>query len=133
LFPVRARNRHHEFKEIEFQVDSAANVTTIPIATAEAKRLPIPTNVIELEARTAVGKVRQRVHAGRLTVRVPGLVGREFVWPCHFVEAQGEPPPALLGLAGVLDDLRIPFDGTYALEAPYGWLVLEERVAAEPA
>jgi hypothetical protein len=63
-------------------------------------------------------------------VRVPGLEGREFIWPCHFVEPQGRPPAAALGLAGVIQDLRIIFDGTYALEARYGWLVLEELTPA---
>jgi hypothetical protein len=58
---------------------------------------------------------------------MPGLHGWTFDWPCHFVAHQGPPPKAVLGLAGVLDDLRIILDGTYALEAPYGWLILERR------
>jgi hypothetical protein len=43
------------------------------------------------------------------------------------VEHQGPPPKAVLGLAGVLDDLDIHLTGRYALEAPYGWLILERR------
>jgi hypothetical protein len=32
---------------------------------------------------------------------------------------------SLLGLDGVLDDLRLIFDGSYSIDNPYGQLVLE--------
>ena len=48
-----------------------------------------------------------------------------FHWSCHFVEPPHAPYMALLGLDGVLNDLRLTFDGTYSLENPYGVLILE--------
>jgi hypothetical protein len=59
-------------------------------------------------------------------MRIPGIEGREFIWPCHFVRDVGSTSPGLLGLPGVLDDVRIIFDGAYSLEAPHGWLIVEE-------
>lgn|SRR5262245_21129230 len=120
------RSRFGTFEPLRFQVDSAANVTSIPVTRARNSRIAIPAKTIEINVRTSAGTVRQRVHPGRITVRVPGLPGGDFSWPCHFVEQAGDVPTALLGLSGVLDDLRITFDGRYSADAPYGWLVLEE-------
>ena len=126
VISFQVRDRRHELREIEFHVDSGTSVTSIPVATAERLHLRVPAKVVQVEVRTATGKARQRVRPAVVTVRVPGLPGREFRWPCHFVEQAGEPPPALLALSGVIGDLHVAFDGSYALEAPHGWLVLKE-------
>jgi hypothetical protein len=68
---------------------------------------------------------KQRVRLGKIGVRVPELTSRMFHWNCHFVEPPHAPHMALLGLEGVLNDLRLIFDGTYSLENPYGVLILE--------
>jgi hypothetical protein len=125
-FQVRTRNR--AFEPLLFQVDSGTNVTTIPLVTAERLRILIPTKTIELDVHTAAGKLRQRVHPTYLTFRHPEMTGRDFVWPCHIVAYPGLPPAAALGLAGVLDDLRIVLDGTYTVAARYGWVILEEVI-----
>ena len=98
------------------------------VAKAREMDIPIPGNTIEINVETAAGSIRQIRHAGRIQGRIPGLHGWGFDWPCHFVVHKGTPPKAVLGLAGVLNDLRITLDGTYALEAPYGWLILERRI-----
>jgi hypothetical protein len=127
VLTLSVRTRPRVFKELEVRVDSGAAVTTISAARATDLGIPFPRKAVDLTLETATGKVRQRRHLGRLAARVPGLDGREFNWPCHFVEhADDSPPRAALGLTGVIDDLRITLDGSYALEAPYGWLVLEE-------
>jgi hypothetical protein len=128
LLETEIRTRHQEFKPLVFQVDSGTNVTSIPIVTAQQVGLLIPQKIVELDVQTAVGKVRQRIHPGYIAVRISGLEGRTYIWPCHFVEHEGNPPQALLGLSGVIDDLDIGFTGDYALEARYGWLVLKERL-----
>jgi hypothetical protein len=56
---------------------------------------------------------------------VPVLASRIFYWDCHFVEPPHAPYMPLLGLEGVINDLRMIFDGTYSIECPYGQLVLE--------
>jgi len=128
------RTRHHDFEPFPFQVDSGTNVTSLPLIAAQQARLPISTKAVELEVRTAAGAARQRVRPGYITVRIPGFEGRDFVWPCHFVEHEGSSPPALLGLTGVVNDLDIEFTGDYALEARYGWVVLKERLGqTEPS
>jgi hypothetical protein len=119
--------RQGRLKPIDFPVDSGSSITTIAIADATQTGIAVPAQVVNLDVTTATGKTRQRRRPGRISVQIPGLEGCRFVWPCHFIEYQTTPPTSALGLAGVLDDLRIIFDGSYALEAPYGWLILEER------
>ncbi|HZW31844.1 MAG TPA: hypothetical protein VFF52_14120, partial [Isosphaeraceae bacterium] len=79
----------------------------------------------KISVRSSVGSHEQRVRLGRIGVRVPGLASRSFSWACHFVEPPHAPHMALLGLEGVLKDLRLVFDGTYSFENPCGVLVLE--------
>jgi hypothetical protein len=126
---LEVRNRHHGFESIEFIVDSGANITTIPISSARDRNLALPKRVFTLGVNTAAGPATQEVRAGRITVRVPGFSGRDFSWPCHFVADKDRELKALLALTEVIEDLRIDFDPTYALEAPHGWVVLEERAA----
>ena len=123
---LEIRTRHHDFRTVDFLMDSGAKVTSISAAAARDWHIPFSQKAIELELRTVLGRVRQRVHPGQITVRIPGLEGREFTWPCHFVEHKGSPPPQVLGLAGILQDLRIIFDGAHTQDAPYGCLILEE-------
>jgi hypothetical protein len=112
---------------VEFRVDTGSDVTTLSVAKARELGLSVPRKAIEFNVEAATGQVRQVRHPGRIQGKVFGLDGWDFDWPCHFVEHQGPGPKPLLGLAGVLDDLRIGLDGSYSLESPYGWLHLERR------
>lgn len=129
LVKLLVRNRRHQYEELEFQVDPGTNITAIPLSVAQDYELSYPATAIEADARTAAGKVRMPVHPGQITVRIPGWQHRDFVWPCHFVDYPNEEPPPLLGLPGLLNDVFLFFDGTYALDAPYGWVVLQGRLA----
>lgn len=113
------------FKDLTVLVDSACPLTTIPVAEAQRIGLAIPQRVIDLTLNTATGPARQRRHPGRIQGRIMGLRGWEFDWPCHFAEHHGPPPWPQLGPVGVIDDFRLALEGTYALEAPYGWLIVE--------
>jgi hypothetical protein len=108
--------------------DSGAGLPTIPRILAEDLGIPIPdkSSLISLPTNTSAGAFEQRVRAGSITVRIPGLDGT-FTWPCHFVEPPHAPYMSLLGFGGVLNDLHIAFDGTYTLEAPYGNMVMRKQ------
>ncbi len=127
VVPLAIRVAPNRFKERNFVVDCASAMTTIAVLNAHRPHLPVSYRSIHLKVETATGPVIQIRHPGRIQGRVLGLPGWDFDWPCHFVEHTGPPPKAVIGLTGVLDDLRITFDGAYAQEAPYGWLILERR------
>jgi hypothetical protein len=120
------RSKYHEFVPLDFLVDSGANITTVSVALAKRYGIPVPKRVVAVEVRTSAGIVRQYVHPGNLTLRVPGFSGRVFVWPCHYAELPANQDCILLGLSGVIDDLRIVFDGAYSVDAPYGSCIIEE-------
>jgi hypothetical protein len=127
VIPLAIRTGPRQFREIPFVVDSGAAVTTLPTTKAVELGIPVPRRAVEITVETAVRQVRQLRRPSRIQVKLPGLEASVYDWPCHFVEPQGTPPRAVLGLAGVLDDLRITFDGSYSLEARYGWMLLESR------
>jgi hypothetical protein len=126
---IEVRVRDRSFRGIDVRVDPGSGMTTLSAARAVDLGIPFPHKALMLTVETAAGPVTQRRHPVRIVVRIPGLDSREFDWPCHFLQASGNAPQPLLGLAGVLDDLRITFDGTYSPEAPYGRLILEELAA----
>jgi len=117
------------FASVDFIVDPGCGITSIPRMVAENGGIPIPnkSHIKPIAVRTSTGRSSQRVRFGKIGVRVPGLATGTFYWDCHFVEPPHAPHIALLGLTGVLDDLRLIFDGTYSIENPYGVLVLMER------
>jgi hypothetical protein len=113
------------YEDMRFIVDSATPLTTIPVLRAAKAGLVIPQRVIDLELMTATGKARQKRHPGRIQGRIMGLPGWEFDWPCHFSEHQDPGPWPQIGPVGVIDDFRLSLEGSYALEAPHGWLIVE--------
>jgi hypothetical protein len=50
---------------------------------------------------------------------------------CYFLGDASLPPPAqarnLLGLTGVINQIRLRFDGTTSVPAPWGVLVVDKR------
>ncbi len=111
---------------MEFVFDSASAVTTIPVAQATKVGLLIPQKRIALSIASVSGEIRQLRRPARIQGRIQSPSGWDFDWPCHFLEGNGL-GVNILGLAGVLDDLRVTLDSTYSLEAPHGWLILERR------
>jgi hypothetical protein len=55
----------------------------------------------------------------------------EYIFPCYFLGDPSTPVPAtarnLLGLSGVIDQIRLTFDGAAAPGAPHGVLIVEKR------
>jgi hypothetical protein len=126
VLTLQVRTGPRRFEDVSFLVDTGAGITTMAVGRAAELGMPTPRKRLEFSLHTATGTIRQIRRPGYIKVRIPGLDGRHFEWPCHFVEHQGEPPKPTLGLAGVLDDLRITLDGSYKLDAPYGFLLVEE-------
>jgi len=63
-------------------------------------------------------------------VRIVGLDATEYSFPCYFVGDPNVPPPKprknLLGLTGVVNQIRLCFDGTWSVGAPHGSLIVEK-------
>jgi hypothetical protein len=117
------------FASIGFIVDTGCGIASMPSIVAEERGIPLPgkNEITRINVRTSTGTSLQRVRLGKIGVRVPGLASKTFSWGCHFVEPPHAPYQPLLGLEGVLNDLRLIFDGTHSQEYPYGVLIVEAR------
>ena len=114
-----------------FLVDSGSEMTTMPAYWAKQLGLPMP-------QQAAVGAVHTQtelsIRPGYLRVLVVGMDATECVVPCFFLGDPAAPagraanaPRKLLGLSGVVDKLRISFDGAPTPSAPHGRLTLERQ------
>jgi hypothetical protein len=117
-----------------FRVDSASEMTTMPAFTAKQCGLPIP-------RQAAPGAVHRQtglaIRSGYLRVQIVGMDGTEYAFPCFFLGDPdlplGPQPPSakaprqLLGLSGVVDKLRISFDGDPTPGAQYGNVIVEKK------
>jgi hypothetical protein len=111
------------WEELTFRVDPGTEMTTMPAYRAKSLDLPIPKRPV-----ASFMLHGQEVRSGLLRAQVVGMDPTEFVFPCYFL---GDPdvPPApqmrnLLGLTGVINQIRLTFDGTYSLVAPHGLLIV---------
>ncbi|HMC63400.1 MAG TPA: hypothetical protein VKI65_00520 [Gemmataceae bacterium] len=116
-----------------FRVDTASDMTTMPAHDARRLGLPIPGNPVPLRHEQTGLEIR----SGYLRCQVVGMDQTEYAFPCFFLGDPGLPPdpnapPAtlpryLLGLSGVVDKVRILFDGGPGPGAPYGYVIVEKR------
>ncbi len=116
-----------------FLVDSGTEMTTMPAVTARQLDLPMPPTPRPglLHAQTGL-----EIRAGFLRAQFAGLAGTEYAIPCFFVgdpDAPTDPnqpaaqvPRSLLGLTGVVDKVRILFDGVPTPGAAYSNLIVEQ-------
>ena len=95
---------------------------------AEAKKWDLPIPRRPVRGLTLQG---QDVRAGLLRARIAGMDLTEYVFPCYFLGDPDTPPPAtaknLLGLSGVINQIRLTFDGVTSPGAPHGILIVEKR------
>jgi hypothetical protein len=114
------------WKDIPFRVDPGTERTTMPAFEAQMLDLPIPKQPV---SRLVLHG--QEVRSGLIRARVVGMDLTEFVFPCYFVGDPNTRPPAqawnLLGLTGVINQIRLSFDGATSALAPWGILVVEKR------
>lgn len=116
-------------ERLPFVVDSGASYSLVSLALAEDRFLPVPPPEVEtnLQLRTPSGFTVMRVRPGRVRGWWnEGRQGYPFDWPVLF--RVGAPPgtPSILGLGGVVKTCRWTFDGTYAPDAPHGYLSLDD-------
>ena len=122
------------WEQVIFRVDSATEMTTMQAAQAKLLDLPLPANPVPGLKHAQTG---QEIRAGFIRAHVVGMDGTVYVFPCYFI---GDPhrrgsstQPAmvsrnLLGLTGVVDKVRLTFDGKPVnAVAPYGYLVVEKQ------
>ncbi len=121
------------WKQETFLIDSGSEITTVPASLAKKLDLPMP-------QKPAGGVVHQQtgleIRSGFLRAQVAGMDGTADAIPCFFLGDPDAPPGAnppsavprkLLGLSGVIDQLRILFDGTPTQGAPYGNGIVEKQ------
>jgi hypothetical protein len=94
----------------------------------EARKLDLPIPQHPVPGLILYG---QEVRSGLLRARVVGMDPTEFVFPCYFPGDPNVPPQSqalnLLGLTGVINQIRLIFDSTTSVQAPWGVLVVEKR------
>jgi hypothetical protein len=93
---------------------------------SEARNLDLPIPKQPVRGLTLRG---QEVRRGVLRARIPGLDATEYVFPCYFLGDPNIPivgSKNLLGLTGVIDKVRLTFDGTPSGTARYGLLIVEK-------
>jgi len=125
MLAVHVRSAQNRFNEVPFQFDSATSICAMPVGRAASLGVVMPRKAVEVSVMTAGGRKKQMRRQGRNRVRLTAIGGDVFDWTCHFVEGANVTEPPLLGLVGVIDDFRIALEGKYALEATYGWLIVE--------
>jgi hypothetical protein len=116
-----------------FRVDPGTEMTSMPAALARSLDLPMPINPVP--GGLDISGVTREVRSGLLRVQIPGMDVTEYVFPCFFVGDPSAPvdpnqpprlPRSLLGLTGVVDKIRIVFDGTVAAGFPHGRVTIEK-------
>jgi hypothetical protein len=128
---IRIKTNAQSWEPVVFLVDPGTEMTTLPAARAKQLGIPFPQKPVPRLGIT--GKIAE-VRAGLIRARVDGMDPTEYVFPCYFIgdpvapfDPQRPPrfPRSLLGLSGVVDKIRILFDGTPTATAPYGLMVIE--------
>ena len=97
----------------------------MPACDAKNLNLPIPRRPVR--GLTFQG---QEVRPGLLRARIVGMDATEYVFPCYFLGDPNVPVAKstnLLGLTGVINQIRLIFDGPTSLQTPHGVLVVEKR------
>ena len=111
------------WETVLFWVDSGTEMTTMPAQVAKERALPLPKRPVS--GLTFQGR---EIRSGVLRARISGVDATEYIFPCYFIGDPDTPMAArnLLGLSGVINQLRLTFDGTPSLVAPRGVLGVEK-------
>jgi hypothetical protein len=114
--------------EVQFRVDSGCSHTVISMAEAITSGLPTtgPRRTLGLGAAlsSATVEVVSRTWSFRLS---PRQSSAPFVLPVYLLLNQPANLTPLLGLAGVIEQIRWTFDGRSATDAPFGFCLLEDQ------
>jgi hypothetical protein len=129
---LRIKTNSQSWEPVNFLVDPGTEMTTLPAARAKQLGIPFPQKPVP---RLGITGKSAEVRAGLIRARVEGMDPTEYVFPCYFIGAPDAPfdpnrpprfPRSLLGLSGVVDKMRILFDGTPTATAPHGLMLIEK-------
>ena len=123
VLALSLRTNQNLWRDLPFLFDSGTEMTTMPAAEATRIDLPIPRRPVRGMLFRGL-----EVRAGLLRARIVGMDATEYFFPCYFLGDPTVPPPDprnLLGLTGVINQVRLSLDGTYTLAAPDGRLIVE--------
>lgn len=121
---LEVKTNQGAWEGVTFRVDPGTEMTTMPASKARDLDLPIPNRPVRGLALRG-----QEVRRGLLRVRIPGLDATEYVFPCYFLgdpNIPGLDAKNLLGLTGVINQVRLTFDGTPSSGVPHGNLIVEK-------
>jgi hypothetical protein len=110
---------------VPFVVDPGTEMTTMSAAAAKKRDLPIPKRPVP-----GVTLHGLEIRSGLLRARIVGMDATEYLFPCFFLGDPNIPlakPRNLLGLSGVINQVRFTFDGTSSPIAPCGVLVVKKN------
>jgi hypothetical protein len=113
---------------VPFLVDSGSSISIISLAQAQLLQLPIPDRRIRRRRSAESGSVRVMVRHGdiRFWLREDQRAA-PFVVPIDFDEARPPERPPLLGLKGVIKQIRWMIDGRPRLGEPHGFCLLQDQ------
>jgi hypothetical protein len=120
---LELKTNRNTWRRVTFLFDSGTEMTTM--AAVEARKLDLPIPRRPVRGLTFRG---QETRAGLLRARVVGLDPTEYLFPCYFLGDPNVPHPdprSLLGLTGVINQVRVSFDGSPTPGAPDGRLIVE--------
>jgi len=113
--------------------DSASDMSTMPAYEGQKLGLPIPAHASPVKHEQTGLEVR----SGYVRCQIVGMDQTEYVFPCFFLGDPARPPDPtarastlpryLLGLSGVVDKVRLSFDGDPGPGAPHGHLIVEKK------
>jgi hypothetical protein len=122
---LELKTNQGSWETVRFRVDSGTEMTSMMAVHAKERDLPIPRRPVRGMAFQG-----QEVRAGLLQARIVGMDATEYHFPCYILGDPDVPAPQprnLLGLTGVINQVRFIFDGATSLTAPYGVLVVEKQ------
>ena len=125
--PLFLRTTRNAFVARDFRVDTAAHISEVGDVWARQIFLPIHGPVVTWSVTTGSGTTQFTGQLGTICVRLPLWTGIEFERPCFFRHSRPANLPPQLGLAGVIDDIRLTVDGTASPTARYGSLTVEQH------
>ena len=127
------KDNHGNWHARTFRVDTASDMTTMPAHDAQSLGLPFPAHPVPLKHEQTGLEIR----SGYIRCQIVGMDQTEYVFPCFFLGDPGvvpdpNAPPTtlaryLLGLSGVIDKIRILFEGDPGPGAPHGYLIVEKK------
>jgi hypothetical protein len=115
-------------EEVPFLLDFGSSISIISLARAQQLQLPIPDQRICRRRSAESGSVRVMVRHGdiRFCLREDQRAA-PFVVPIDFDEARPTDRPPLLGLKGVIKQIRWMIVGRPWLGEPHGFCLLQDQ------